>query len=591
MAFARNRRNRLIVPLDGTEVQGYLGAVTSLAPRGSRTELVALGIVEESGVAGRDAREARALRRRLHEVCEKAGRPETRVVVQTATSVADGVRDAVRTLRGDILALPWPAASQSSGELANSPPCDTVFIRPTRTTSWRRVLVAARGGPYAKLAFELALAISTNRSARVTLLHIDRPSTEQESRRREDELFEELSTGDGERALVQVKRITTEDVAGAISDAATGHQLVVLGAGITASSEQPALGAVPEAVAERCSGAVLVVKTGEPVDPAFFSGLRPPLDVIVDRWFAQNTFHCREFSDIAGLVEAKKRTKATVSLAIMARGDTASLPRVAETLRAQLQERYALLDEIAIFPVDPEGPAIESLGAGLRVYKARADGNGRGPEEGPGSVLQQSIRLLSGDIIAWLDSDVRNVHPRMVYGVIGPLLTQEHIQYVKGFYERPLARGRAFTEGRLQTTELTARPLLNLFFAELSGVVEPLCREHAARRRAIERLPIFAGQGVEVGLLIDVLEQYGLHAIAQSDLESRVGREVGVGYATRKAFSVIQVIMKRLGERHGVDLLSVAHPSMKMILQQAEQYHLEMVEAGEPELAPARERV
>ena len=119
--------------------------------------------------------------------------------------------------------------------------------------------------------------------------------------------------------------------------------------------------------------------------------------------------------------------------------------------------------------------------------------------------------MLDGDIVAWIDTDISNIQPRFVYGLLGPLLREPRIQYVKGFYQRPIREGdKLLSEGGGRVTELMARPLINLFFPELSGMIQPLSGEYAGRRALLEAVPFFTGYAVEIGLLIDILEAMGL---------------------------------------------------------------------------------
>jgi glucosyl-3-phosphoglycerate synthase len=146
-----------------------------------------------------------------------------------------------------------------------------------------------------------------------------------------------------------------------------------------------------------------------------------------------------------------------------------------------------------------------------------------GTYRGKGEALWKSLHVTKGDIVAWIDTDITNIHPRFVYGLLGPLLRRPDVQYVKGFYQRPIkVNGQLQASGGGRVTELVARPLLNLFYPELSGVVQPLSGEYAGRREALMSVPFFTGYGVETGLLIDLHDRYGLAGIAQVDLEERV---------------------------------------------------------------------
>ncbi|MPZ24124.1 MAG: hypothetical protein GEU28_11415 [Dehalococcoidia bacterium] len=534
-------------------------------------------MVPWSNDAGKDTSRARSLRRELRRLA--GGRVDRRVVVRTAATFADGVRVVVAEEATDLLLLAFDSegrasrAERSATGLIAAPPCDMVVLKPSEGREYRRILLAVRGGPYAELALAVALDIGKGCSAEVTLMHIERSDDDEALRRREHHLFQSLLARCQDYGHVKVHTVSSGDVVSAIVKEARGHDLVVLGAGIRSDSSSPGLGAVPEAVSARAECASIVVKTASPIDPAIFQSPRPALDVVVDRWFSNNTFHCREFSDIAALSDLKERSGQRISLGVMSTGNGEGLPRVVQTLRAELQERNPLVDEIAVIghgrPANDDAAAIDAAS---------------------GEVLVESLQALSGDIIAWIDGDIRNIHPRMVYGVVGPLLTQERLQYVKGFYERPDSAGdAAFSGNMLQLTELTARPLLNLFFSELSGVVEPLSREHAARRSALERLTVTSGLGVEVGLLIDFWDRFGLDSIAQSDLENRVGGDASVNFMTQKAFAVVQVIVNRFGSRRGIDLPTV-HQSMKLIHSQGETYKLELIEATLRELQTSARR-
>lgn len=150
--------------------------------------------------------------------------------------------------------------------------------------------------------------------------------------------------------------------------------------------------------------------------------------------------------------------------------------------------------------------------------------------------------------------------------------------YCKGFYRRPIQMGETLAAtGGGRVTELTARPLLNLFFPELSGMIQPLSGEYAARRSAIEQVPFFTGYGVETGLLIDLLQHHGLGALAQVDLQQRVHRNQELVPLSKMAFAITQVVMQRLEERQRVRLLEPINQSMKLILPvENDQFHLDV---------------
>ena len=140
-----------------------------------------------------------------------------------------------------------------------------------------------------------------------------------------------------------------------------------------------------------------------------------------------------------------------------------------------------------------------------------------------------------------------------------------------------------------RVTELTARPLLNLFYPELSGVVQPLSGEYGGRRAALEQAPFFSGYGVETGLLIDIYERYGLSAIAQVDLLERVHHNQHLEALSKMSFAIIQAVMRRLEKRFGRAVLEDVNRSMKLIRHDSKGYFLDVEEIAELERPPMLE--
>jgi glucosyl-3-phosphoglycerate synthase len=144
---------------------------------------------------------------------------------------------------------------------------------------------------------------------------------------------------------------------------------------------------------------------------------------------------------------------------------------------------------------------------------------------GKGDALWAGLAAASGDVVAFVDADVDPFDPRFVSGLLGPLLTDPSISFVKGFYHRPLTSGGySEPDGGGRVTELVARPLLNLFWPDLAGFVQPLAGESAGRREVLDRVPFVSGYGVETAMLVDLLDLVGLDALAQVDLGERAHR-------------------------------------------------------------------
>ncbi|NED08804.1 glucosyl-3-phosphoglycerate synthase, partial [Streptomyces sp. SID6648] len=85
--------------------------------------------------------------------------------------------------------------------------------------------------------------------------------------------------------------------------------------------------------------------------------------------------------------------------------------------------------------------------------------------------LWRSLLVTGGDIVCFVDADLREFSADFVSGIVGPLLTDPDVHLVKAMYDRPL--GTAPGQGG-RVTELMARPLLNMHWPRLAGFVQPL---------------------------------------------------------------------------------------------------------------------
>ncbi|NWJ98083.1 MAG: glucosyl-3-phosphoglycerate synthase [Chloroflexi bacterium] len=291
------------------------------------------------------------------------------------------------------------------------------------------------------------------------------------------------------------------------------------------------------------------------------------LSNLVDKWFAENTFDSDEFADLERLVYSKKSQGLTISLGLPTLNEEATIGEIISKVKTELFDHYPLLDEIVVIDSQSSDRTVaiaKELGLPVHVHQETLPG--QGIRRGKGEALWKSLYLLKGDIIAWIDTDIKNADPRFVYGLVGPLLKEPSIQYVKGYYRRPIQVGdKVYQTGGGRVTELTVRPLFNLFFPELSGLIQPLAGEYAGRRTCLEQLPFFTGYGVETGHLIDLLERFGLLAIGQVNLRERQHRNQELEALSQMAFAITQVIINRLEERERLHLTEEVNRSMKLI--------------------------
>ncbi|MFE0152846.1 glucosyl-3-phosphoglycerate synthase [Nonomuraea sp. NPDC059007] len=233
----------------------------------------------------------------------------------------------------------------------------------------------------------------------------------------------------------------------------------------------------------------------------------------VESWWRRRTFSASDWP-LGRLIEAKGGT--SISVVLPARDERET---VGEIVGVLLRELPDLVDEVVVIDSrSTDDTALVAARAGAAVHAQDEILPALKPLDGKGEALWKSLAVTSGDLVAFVDSDIRNFQSSLVTGLLGPLLAHPGLAYVKGCYDRPL-RGAPTGGGRV--TELVARPLLNLHWPELAGFMQPLAGEYAGRRSALERVPFITGYGVELGLLIDLLSLAGLDALAQVDLGAR----------------------------------------------------------------------
>jgi glucosyl-3-phosphoglycerate synthase len=268
----------------------------------------------------------------------------------------------------------------------------------------------------------------------------------------------------------------------------------------------------------------------------------------LETWIKRNTYHHSAFSDLSDLVEQKEKQGLKISLCIPTLNEENTIGKEIVLFRSELMNQFPLLDEIAVIDsgsTDKTLEVAESFGAD--VYLADNILPDLERKRGKGENLWKAIYQLEGDIIVYIDADIKNIHPRFAYGLIAPLVYRQETKYVKAFYDRPLAFSQGVRpSGGGRVTEILIRPLFSLFFPELTGLIQPLSGEYAVRREVLEAIPFPIGYGVETSHLIDVYQQWGLEAFAQTDLDQRVHRNQDTRSLGKMAFGILQTFFSRL---------------------------------------------
>jgi len=210
-----------------------------------------------------------------------------------------------------------------------------------------------------------------------------------------------------------------------------------------------------------------------------------------------------------------------------------------------------LVDQVAVLDDSRDGTAAIARSWGAEVYEVRQLAPELGPVLGKGDAMWRALAVLRGELVCFLDADSEGVGPHYVCGLVGPLVMEPRVSFVKAFYRRPFRVGAVTLpdEGG-RVTELTARPLLERFYPELAAIRQPLAGEIAARRELLEHLPFVTGYGVDVALLIDAFAAVGIEGIAQVDLDVRQNAHQPLSELAGMAGAVLAAVASRL-EREG----------------------------------------
>jgi len=227
----------------------------------------------------------------------------------------------------------------------------------------------------------------------------------------------------------------------------------------------------------------------------------------------------------------------------------------------------------------PDGTAGIARGRGVEVYSENELMPAYGPAQGKGDAMWRALSVARGEIVMFADADTSDFCEQFIYGTLGPLLADPSIQFCKAAFRRPFTSGdKSVADGGGRVTELMAKPLLNLFYPQLAGFVQPLGGEFAARRDLLSALPFFTGYGVEIGMMIDVYNEVGLNAMAQVDVGTRQNRHQPLSDLSRMSSVVLRTVAVR--ENIAARCLDVDTPALWDVRQPETYLHAVASEGG-----------
>jgi glucosyl-3-phosphoglycerate synthase len=271
-------------------------------------------------------------------------------------------------------------------------------------------------------------------------------------------------------------------------------------------------------------------------------------------WFEHRSYDYRQFSNLEEMGRRKRELGLTVSAILPCRNVADTIGSIVDEIHAT-NEQAPLIDQILAVDADSEdGTAEVAFSKGAEVYSENELLSHYGDAHGKGDAMWRSLSVARGDLIVFIDADTKDFGPQLVYGVLGPILHLPEVRFVKAAYRRPFKSHESVeVDGGGRVTELTAKPLFNLFYPELSGFVQPLAGEFVADRDLFCSIPFLTGYAVETGIMIDVLKRVGLGAMAQVDLGTRQNRHQPLRDLSRMSYAVLRAVARRLRQEGRLD--------------------------------------
>lgn len=269
----------------------------------------------------------------------------------------------------------------------------------------------------------------------------------------------------------------------------------------------------------------------------------------VEKWLETNTFQLDQFRNLENLARLKAEKGYSVAVVIPTLEEEETVGNVLECLITKLIKQNNIVDEMIVIDggsKDKTKDICATYNENVTFYEQSKILSNVCNFNGKGEALWKSLYVTESDIIIYIDSDIKNFDERFVTGILGPILINDSIKFVKGYYKRPYiaSEGMKSNEGG-RVTELCARPLLNILYPDLSGFIQPLGGEYGGFRSVLENIEYTSGYGVEVQSLIEILEKFGLDCIAQSNLIERVHRHQPINSLSKMSSAIMQTILRR----------------------------------------------
>lgn len=237
----------------------------------------------------------------------------------------------------------------------------------------------------------------------------------------------------------------------------------------------------------------------------------------------------------------KKRP--TITVCVPARNEAATVGSVVRRLRRALIEQDGLVDDIVVVDdYSDDDTARVAERAGARVVATARHAGDLPTRGGKGDAVWAGVKECRTDLIGFVDADLTRLRARGLWNLFVPLIDDPRVQLTKGFVTR-VTDERTVEEGRV--TALTARPLLTLLHPAAATVREPLGGMFAGRTSELGSLWLDSDYGVDVGILLDIIDRHGRDAVVDVPLGRISHRNRPLSELTRTSTQVARAILAR----------------------------------------------
>lgn len=260
------------------------------------------------------------------------------------------------------------------------------------------------------------------------------------------------------------------------------------------------------------------------------------------RWVREHTYEANDFALPSVLRKYKKTGNKKIAVILPSLNEERT---VGQVIKTSLEvKNTGIIDEVILIDSASTDATVEiARSYGIPVYLHSDVRPELGTFRGKGEAMFKSAFVTDADILAWVDTDIENITPSFFYGLLGPILADPAIRFVKGYFERPVRVETVGIElGGGRVTEILVRPWINTYMPQLSGYIQPLAGTVATYRDLFLSMRIPVHYGVEIAMLIQAVRAGKVWSTCQVNLGEVIHKSKDVIGLSEMAFQILQVL-------------------------------------------------